>query len=138
MRPVSRSMPVPGKLKDRRVACACRQPDADEQYQVPEPPAAGQPDHPSSLVPRQIAFFARRRRQYRNVRHDLQHAVLLGMVQGGDKDVAAPVDCRRQMLERHGAGIDAKRPVVYAPAQWALIMFVMRNLPRFIFNRLDF
>ena len=34
-------------------------------------------------------------------------------------------------------GIDAKRPVVYAPAQWALIMFVVRHLPRFIFNRLD-
>src|ERR1700704_3301870 len=34
-------------------------------------------------------------------------------------------------------GIDAKRPVVYAPAQWALIMFVVRHLPRFIFNRLN-
>jgi short-subunit dehydrogenase len=34
-------------------------------------------------------------------------------------------------------GIDAKRPVVYAPAQWALIMLVVRHLPRFIFNRLN-
>lgn len=34
-------------------------------------------------------------------------------------------------------GIDARRPVVYAPAQWALIMFVVRHLPRFIFNRLN-
>lgn len=34
-------------------------------------------------------------------------------------------------------GIDAKRPVVYAPAQWALIMFVVRHLPRFVFNRLN-
>jgi short-subunit dehydrogenase len=34
-------------------------------------------------------------------------------------------------------GIDAKRAVVYAPAQWALIMFVVRHLPRFIFNRLN-
>jgi short-subunit dehydrogenase len=34
-------------------------------------------------------------------------------------------------------GIDAKRPVVYAPAHWALIMFVVRHLPRFVFNRLD-
>jgi short-subunit dehydrogenase len=34
-------------------------------------------------------------------------------------------------------GIDAKRPVVYAPAQWAPIMFVVRHLPRFIFNRLN-
>jgi hypothetical protein len=34
-------------------------------------------------------------------------------------------------------GIDAKRPVVYAPAQWAPIMLVVRHLPRFIFNRLN-
>jgi short-subunit dehydrogenase len=34
-------------------------------------------------------------------------------------------------------GIDGKRPVVYAPARWALIMFVVRHLPRFIFNRLN-
>jgi decaprenylphospho-beta-D-erythro-pentofuranosid-2-ulose 2-reductase len=34
-------------------------------------------------------------------------------------------------------GIDAKRAVVYAPAQWALIMLVVRHLPRFVFNRLN-
>jgi short-subunit dehydrogenase len=34
-------------------------------------------------------------------------------------------------------GVDAKRPVVYVPARWALIMFVVRHLPRFVFNRLD-
>jgi short-subunit dehydrogenase len=34
-------------------------------------------------------------------------------------------------------GVDVKRPVVYAPAQWALIMFMVRHLPRFIFNRLN-
>ena len=34
-------------------------------------------------------------------------------------------------------GIDAGRPVVYAPARWALIMFVVRHLPRFIFSRLN-
>jgi short-subunit dehydrogenase len=34
-------------------------------------------------------------------------------------------------------GIDAKRPVVHAPARWALIMLVVRLLPRFIFNRLN-
>ena len=28
-------------------------------------------------------------------------------------------------------------PVVYAPANWALIMLVVRHLPRFIFNRLN-
>src|SRR5262249_37429484 len=34
-------------------------------------------------------------------------------------------------------GIDAGRPMFYAPARWALIMFVVRNLPRFVFNRLN-
>jgi len=34
-------------------------------------------------------------------------------------------------------GIEAKRAVVYAPARWALIMFVVRHLPRFVFNRLN-
>jgi short-subunit dehydrogenase len=35
------------------------------------------------------------------------------------------------------AAIDKGRPVVYAPARWALIMMVIRHLPRFIFNRLN-
>jgi short-subunit dehydrogenase len=34
-------------------------------------------------------------------------------------------------------GIDAKRPVIYAPPHWALIMLVVRHLPRFVFNRLN-
>ena len=32
--------------------------------------------------------------------------------------------------------IDAGRFEVYAPARWELIMAVVRNLPRFVFNRL--
>jgi len=35
------------------------------------------------------------------------------------------------------AGIESGKPVVYTPAKWALIMAVIRNLPRFIFNRMD-
>lgn len=35
------------------------------------------------------------------------------------------------------AGIEAGKPVVYAPIKWAFIMAVIRNLPRFIFNRMD-
>ena len=31
----------------------------------------------------------------------------------------------------------AGRPVVYAPGKWALIMLVIRHLPRFLFNKLD-
>jgi decaprenylphospho-beta-D-erythro-pentofuranosid-2-ulose 2-reductase len=34
-------------------------------------------------------------------------------------------------------GIDAKRAVVYVPGRWALIMFVVRHLPRILFNRLN-
>ena len=34
-------------------------------------------------------------------------------------------------------GIAARRPVFYTPARWALIMFVVRYLPRFVFNRLN-
>ena len=31
----------------------------------------------------------------------------------------------------------ARRPVVYTPGRWALIMLIVRHLPRFVFNRLD-
>lgn len=34
-------------------------------------------------------------------------------------------------------GIDAKRPLFYVPARWGPIMFVVRNLPRVVFNRLN-
>ena len=33
--------------------------------------------------------------------------------------------------------IEQGKPRVYAPRKWALIMLVIRNLPNFIFNRLD-
>lgn len=33
--------------------------------------------------------------------------------------------------------IDQGKPVVYAPAKWALIMMIIRHLPRFAFNKLD-
>jgi decaprenylphospho-beta-D-erythro-pentofuranosid-2-ulose 2-reductase len=35
------------------------------------------------------------------------------------------------------AGIEAGKPVVYTPGKWRIIMAVIRNLPRFIFNRLE-
>jgi short-subunit dehydrogenase len=34
--------------------------------------------------------------------------------------------------------IDRGRPVVYAPAIWALVMFVIRRLPRFVMRRIRF
>lgn len=35
------------------------------------------------------------------------------------------------------AAIEKGRPVCYAPAKWACIMFVLRHLPRAVFNRLN-
>jgi decaprenylphospho-beta-D-erythro-pentofuranosid-2-ulose 2-reductase len=34
-------------------------------------------------------------------------------------------------------GIKQEKPVVYAPAKWAVIMMVIRHLPRFVFNKMD-
>lgn len=34
-------------------------------------------------------------------------------------------------------GTDQGKPVIYAPIKWALIMMIIRHLPRFIFNRMD-
>jgi len=34
-------------------------------------------------------------------------------------------------------GVNRGKPVIYVPAKWALIMMVIRHLPRFVFNRLD-
>ena len=34
-------------------------------------------------------------------------------------------------------GLKREKPVIYAPRRWALIMLVIRNLPRIIFDRLD-
>ncbi len=34
-------------------------------------------------------------------------------------------------------GIAKAKPVVYAPGKWAVIMMVIRHLPRFIFNKMD-
>lgn len=35
------------------------------------------------------------------------------------------------------SGITAGRPVVYAPGKWALIMMVIRHLPRVVFDRMN-
>ncbi|APW44336.1 SDR family NAD(P)-dependent oxidoreductase [Rhodoferax saidenbachensis] len=34
-------------------------------------------------------------------------------------------------------GMARGRPVVYAPAKWALVMLLLRHLPRFVFHRLN-
>jgi len=35
------------------------------------------------------------------------------------------------------AGIEAGKPVVYTPGKWRIIMAIIRNMPRVIFNRLE-
>jgi short-subunit dehydrogenase len=46
----------------------------------------------------------------------------------------APVDSVAQEIV---AGIEKGKPVIYVPGKWALIMFVIRNLPNVIFGRMD-
>jgi short-subunit dehydrogenase len=47
--------------------------------------------------------------------------------------VARPEDVAKRML----AGIDRRRDVLYVPAFWALIMMVIRRIPRSVFNRMS-
>lgn len=35
------------------------------------------------------------------------------------------------------AGIERGRPLIYAPAKWAMIMMIIRHLPKFVFNKMD-
>ncbi|MBM3648522.1 MAG: SDR family NAD(P)-dependent oxidoreductase [Alphaproteobacteria bacterium] len=49
------------------------------------------------------------------------------------RKLAAVEDVARTIVR----GIDAGRPVVYAPTLWVAIMLVVRSLPRAVFNRLD-
>jgi len=36
------------------------------------------------------------------------------------------------------AAMDAKKPVLYTPGMWALVMFVIRLLPRFVMRKINF
>ena len=47
--------------------------------------------------------------------------------------LADPDDVARLIVD----GARSGRPVVYAPGKWALIMFVIRNLPRAVFARMN-
>jgi len=47
--------------------------------------------------------------------------------------LASPEQVARAIVR----GIDRKKPVVYAPPLWQLIMLIVRHLPRFVFNRLE-
>ena len=56
-----------------------------------------------------------------------QHLADKGMKLASSDEVAA----------RIVRGVNRGTPVVYAPSRWALIMVIIRHLPRLIFNRLD-
>lgn len=47
--------------------------------------------------------------------------------------LAAVADVARAIVDGTARG----RPVIYTPAKWALIMGVIRHLPRFVFNKMD-
>lgn len=49
------------------------------------------------------------------------------------RGLASPEAVARRIVSAIAQG----RPVVYAPARWALIMMIIRHLPRIIFNRLN-
>jgi len=46
----------------------------------------------------------------------------------------APVEDVARCIVR---GADKGQTVIYAPGKWALIMWVVRHLPRVVFNRMD-
>lgn len=52
--------------------------------------------------------------------------------QNGAKLASAEV-----VAQRIVKAVEAGRPVIYAPGKWSLIMRLIRNLPRFVFNKMD-
>jgi short-subunit dehydrogenase len=54
-------------------------------------------------------------------------------LQGDSAKLASPEAVARRIV----AAVAAGRPVVYAPGRWALIMLIVRHLPRFIFHKLN-
>ena len=41
------------------------------------------------------------------------------------------------VAEKIVQGIDRNKPIIYAPPKWAIIMLIIRHLPRLVFNRLN-
>ena len=68
------------------------------------------------------------------------------LIKPGPTDTPMTVDLKGRGAKLAGVGDVARmivkgiaqgRPVVYAPGKWALIMMVIRHLPRFVFNKID-
>lgn len=50
----------------------------------------------------------------------------------GYEKMSSPSDVAKDIVE----GIKRHKPVIYTPIKWAVIMFVISNIPRFVFNRM--
>ena len=65
-----------------------------------------------------------------------------GVGDGADDDMGGLVRCIRQndsrFLQRVFEGVDQGTPVVYAPPIWALVMLVIRHLPRAVMRKVGF
>ncbi|MFV0680743.1 SDR family NAD(P)-dependent oxidoreductase [Ottowia sp.] len=53
------------------------------------------------------------------------------------KQNGAKLASAQEVAQRIVNAISKGQPVVYAPGKWAIIMFVIRHLPRLVFNRMD-
>jgi decaprenylphospho-beta-D-erythro-pentofuranosid-2-ulose 2-reductase len=53
------------------------------------------------------------------------------------KQAGASLATSEEVAIRIVRGIEQGKTLIYAPPKWALIMFVIRNIPKFIFNKID-
>jgi hypothetical protein len=58
---------------------------------------------------------------------------MTAQLKGKGAKLASVGDVARMIVK----GIAQGKPVVYAPGKWALIMMVIRHLPRYVFNKMD-
>jgi decaprenylphospho-beta-D-erythro-pentofuranosid-2-ulose 2-reductase len=54
-------------------------------------------------------------------------------LKGKGAKLASVESVAKQIVE----GVEAGKPVIYAPGKWWLIMMVIRHLPTFVFNKMD-
>lgn len=54
-------------------------------------------------------------------------------LKGKGAKLASVESVAKQIVE----GVEAGKPVIYAPGKWWLIMMVIRHLPAFVFNKMD-
>ena len=87
------------------------------------------------------------RRCARRLQHSLAYSIVLEvLIKPGPTDTPMTAHLKAKGMKLADpaqvalaivAGMASGRPVVYAPAKWRLIMWVIRHLPRVIFNRMD-